>query len=82
MFDVYSKPRVTWSRVTLTERVELCLKDQICAAIFGPLMFLGCGCAHRMFFSSSFDGVSATGTGLPGTYGFDQVHVRTSAGKC
>lgn len=56
MFDVYSKPRVTWSRVTLTERVELCLKDQICAPIFGPLMFLGCGCAHRMFFSSSFDG--------------------------
>lgn len=34
--DVYSKPRVTWSRVTQTERGELCLKDQICAPIFGP----------------------------------------------
>lgn len=50
-----------------------------------PPMFLGCGRAHRMFSSSSsFDGVSVTGTGLPQTYGFDQVQctVCTSAGKC
>lgn len=42
-------------------------------------MFPGYGCSYRMFLL--FDVVSPTGTGVPETYGIDQVSVCNSAGK-